>query len=123
MATKTYREALNDALREELHRDQDVFLMGQDVGKFDGAYRVTQGLLGEFGPERVRDTPISESAITGAGIGAAMLGLRPVIEFMTINFTLVAMDQIVNHAAKIHYMFGGQVSVPMVIRTPGGAGQ
>ncbi len=123
MATKTYREALNDALREEMHRDPDVFVIGQDVGKFEGAYRVTQGLLAEFGPKRVKDAPISETAITGAGIGAAMLGLRPVVEFMTINFTLVAMDQIVNHAAKIRYMFGGQVSVPMVIRTPGGGGQ
>lgn len=123
MATKTYREALNDALREEMYRDPDVFIIGQDVGKFEGAYRVTQGLLAEFGPKRVKDAPISETAITGAGIGAAMLGLRPVVEFMTINFTLVAMDQIVNHAAKIRYMFGGQVSVPMVIRTPGGGGQ
>lgn len=106
-----------------MYRDPDVFIIGQDVGKFEGAYRVTQGLLAEFGPKRVKDAPISETAITGAGIGAAMLGLRPVVEFMTINFTLVAMDQIVNHAAKIRYMFGGQVSVPMVIRTPGGGGQ
>ncbi len=123
MPTKTYREALNEALREEMHRDPDVFIIGQDVGKFEGAYRVTQGLLAEFGPRRVKDAPISETAITGAGVGAAMLGLRPVVEFMTINFTLVAIDQIVNNAAKIRYMFGGQVSVPMVIRTPGGGGQ
>jgi len=123
LATKTYREALNEALREEMHRDQDVFIIGQDVGKFEGAYRVTQGLLSEFGPKRVKDAPISETAIMGAGIGAAMVGLRPVVEFMTINFTLVAMDQIVNNAAKIRYMFGGQVSVPLVIRTPGGGGQ
>lgn len=123
MATKTYREALNEALREEMHRDPGVFVIGQDVGKFEGAYKVTQGLLAEFGPRRVKDAPISETAITGAGIGAAMAGLRPVVEFMTINFTLVAMDQIINHAAKIRYMFGGRVSVPMVIRTPGGAGQ
>ncbi len=106
-----------------MHRDPDVFIIGQDVGKFEGAYRVTQGLLAEFGPRRVKDAPISETAITGAGVGAAMLGLRPVVEFMTINFTLVAIDQIVNNAAKIRYMFGGQVSVPMVIRTPGGGGQ
>lgn len=123
MAVKTYREALNEALREEMHRDPDVFVIGEDVGKFEGAYRVTQGLLAEFGPKRVKDAPISETAITGAGIGAAMLGLRPVVEFMTINFTLVAIDQIVNHAAKIRYMFGGESSVPMVIRTPGGGGQ
>lgn len=123
MATKTYREALNEALREEMHRDPSVFIIGQDVGKFEGAYRVTQGLLAEFGPKRVKDAPISETAIAGAGIGAAMVGLRPVVEFMTINFTLVAIDQIVNNAAKIRYMFGGQVSVPMVIRTPGGGGQ
>ncbi|MDQ3855358.1 MAG: pyruvate dehydrogenase complex E1 component subunit beta [Chloroflexota bacterium] len=123
MPVKTYREALNETLREEMHRDPDVFVIGEDVGKFQGAYRVTQGLLEEFGPRRVKDAPISETAIAGAGIGAGMLGLRPVIEFMTINFTLVAIDQIVNHAAKIHYMFGGQVSVPIVIRTPGGGGQ
>ncbi len=123
MATKTYREALNEALREEMYRDPNVFIIGQDVGKFEGAYRVTQGLLAEFGPKRVKDAPISEMAIAGAGIGAAMAGLRPVVEFMTINFTLVAIDQIVNNAAKIRYMFGGQVSVPMVIRTPGGGGQ
>jgi pyruvate dehydrogenase E1 component beta subunit len=123
LATKTYREALNEALREEMHRDPSVFIIGQDVGKFEGAYRVTQGLLAEFGPKRVKDAPISETAIAGAGIGAAMVGLRPVVEFMTINFTLVAIDQIVNNAAKIRYMFGGQVSVPMVIRTPGGGGQ
>lgn len=123
MPTKTYREALNEALREEMDRDPDVFIIGQDVGKFEGAYRVTQGLLADYGPKRVKDAPISETAIAGAGVGAAMLGLRPVVEFMTINFTLVAIDQIVNHAAKIHYMFGGQVSVPMVIRTPGGGGQ
>ena len=123
MAIKTYREALNETLRTEMRRDPDVFIIGQDVGKFEGAYRVTQGLLEDFGARRVKDAPISETAIVGAGIGAAMLGLRPVVEFMTINFTLVAIDQIVNHAAKIRYMFGGQVSVPMVIRTPGGGGQ
>jgi len=123
LAVKTYREALNEALREEMERDPNVFIIGEDVGKFEGAYRVTQGLLAQFGPKRVRDAPISETGFLGAGIGAAMLGLRPVVEFMTINFILVAMDQVINHAAKIRYMFGGEVSVPMVIRAPGGAGQ
>jgi pyruvate dehydrogenase E1 component beta subunit len=118
----TYREALNNCLREELSRDDKVFLMGEDIGTFDGAYAVTQGLLHEFGPKRVRDTPIAEEVIAGAAIGSAMLGLRPVIEFMTINFILVAMDQIVNNAAKLRYMFGGETSCPLVIRTPAGAG-
>jgi pyruvate dehydrogenase E1 component beta subunit len=117
-----YREALNEALREELQRDESVFLMGEDIGVFKGAYKVTQGLLEEFGPKRVRDTPISENTIVGMGVGAAMAGLRPVVELMTVNFSLLAMDQIINHAAAIHYMFGGQVTVPMVIRMPQGAG-
>jgi pyruvate dehydrogenase E1 component beta subunit len=118
----TYREALNRCLREEMTRDERVFLMGEDIGTFDGAYKVTQGLLAEFGQKRVRDAPIAEEVIAGTAIGAAMLGLRPVIEFMTINFILVAIDQIVNNAAKARYMFGGELSVPMVIRTPAGAG-
>lgn len=118
----TYREALNRCLREEMKRDERVFLMGEDIGTFDGAYAVTQGLLHEFGPKRARDCPIAEEVIAGAAIGAAMLGLRPVIEFMTINFILVALDQIVNNAAKIRYMFGGEASCPLVIRTPAGAG-
>jgi len=122
MPVMTYREALNNCLREELARDDKVFLMGEDIGTFDGAYAVTQGLLHEFGPKRVRDCPIAEEVIAGAAIGAAMLGLRPVIEFMTINFILVAMDQIVNNAAKLRYMFGGETSCPLVIRTPAGAG-
>jgi pyruvate dehydrogenase E1 component beta subunit len=117
-----YREALNSALREEMQRDEDVFLMGEDIGVFNGAFKVTQGLLDEFGEKRVRDTPISENTIVGMGVGAAMGGLRPVVELMTINFSLLAMDQIVNHAATVHYMFGGQVRVPMVIRMPQGAG-
>jgi pyruvate dehydrogenase E1 component beta subunit len=117
-----YREALNEALREELQRDERVFLMGEDIGVFNGAFKVTQGLLAEFGERRVRDTPISENTIVGMGVGAAMTGLRPVVELMTINFSLLAMDQIVNHAAAIHYMFGGQVRVPLVIRMPQGAG-
>jgi pyruvate dehydrogenase E1 component beta subunit len=117
-----YREALRLALREELERDARVFIMGEEVGVFDGAYKVTAGLLDEFGPDRVRDTPISEEGFVGAGVGAAMLGERPVVEIMTLNFLLVAMDQVVNHAAKIGTMFGGQVRCPLVIRTPNGAG-
>lgn len=122
MAVITYREALNLCLREEMTRDDRVFLVGEDIGTFDGAYKVTQGLLAEFGEKRVRDAPIAEEVIAGTAIGAGMLGLRPVIEFMTINFSLVAIDQIVNNAAKARYMFGGAISVPMVIRTPAGAG-
>ena len=117
-----YREALNQALREELQRDESVFLMGEDIGVFQGAFKVTAGLLEEFGEKRVRDTPISENTIVGMGVGAAMAGLRPVVELMTINFSLLALDQIVNHAAHIHYMFGGQVRVPLVVRMPQGAG-
>jgi len=120
--TIRYREALNEALREELRRDETVLLMGQDIGLFDGAFGVTEGLLSEFGERRVRDTPISENTTVGMGVGAAMAGLRPVVEMMTINFSLLAMDQIVNHAAQIHYMFGGQARVPLVIRMPQGAG-
>ena len=117
-----YRDALNAALREELARDERVLLMGEDIGVFGGAFKVTAGLLEEFGEERVRDTPISENTIVGVGVGAAMSGMRPVVELMTINFSLLAMDQIVNHAAHIRYMFGGQVSVPLVVRMPQGAG-
>jgi pyruvate dehydrogenase E1 component beta subunit len=120
--TMRYREALNEALREEMHRDESVFIMGEDIGVFNGAFKVTQGLLEEFGEKRVRDTPISENTIVGAGVGAAMVGLRPVVELMTVNFSLLAMDQIVNSAAHIRYMFGGQVSVPLVVRMPQGAG-
>jgi pyruvate dehydrogenase E1 component beta subunit len=118
----TYREALRLALREELLRDERVFLIGEEIGVFEGSYKVTAGLLEEFGPERVRDAPISEEGFTGLAIGAAMTGLRPVVEIMTINFILVAMDQVINHAAKIRYMFGGEIGCPMVIRTPNGAG-
>ena len=107
--TMSYREALRLAMREEMLRDERVFVMGEEVGVFDGAYKVTQGLLEEFGPDRVRDTPISEEGFVGAGVGAAMLGERPVVEIMTINFLLVAMDQVINHAAKIGAMFGGEV--------------
>jgi pyruvate dehydrogenase E1 component beta subunit len=118
----TYREALRLALREELGRDERVFLMGEEVGVFDGAYKVSAGLLEEFGPDRVRDTPISEEGFVGAGVGAAMFGERPVVEVMTLNFLLIAMDQVINHAAKVGAMFGGEVRCPIVIRTPNGAG-
>jgi len=120
MAVMSYREALNLALREEMQRDERVFVIGEEVGLYDGAYKVTQGLLKEFGPRRVVDTPIAESGFTGVGVGAAMVGLRPVVEMMTFNFALLALDQIVNSAAKLHYMSGGQYSVPLVIRGPGG---
>jgi pyruvate dehydrogenase E1 component beta subunit len=120
MAVMTYREALNLALREEMQRDPRVFVIGEEVGLYDGAYKVTQGLLKEFGPKRVVDTPIAESGFTGVGIGAAMTGLRPVVEMMTFNFAFLALDQIVNSAAKMSYMSGGQYNVPIVIRGPGG---
>ena len=123
MTEISYRQALHDTLRAEMLRDESVFLLGEEIGIFEGSYKITAGLLQEFGPRRVRDTPISEEGFVGAAVGAAMLGLRPVVELMTINFSLLAIDQIVNHAAKIHAMFGGQASVPMVIRTPGGGGQ
>src|SRR3954467_9434212 len=122
MPAMRYREALNQALREEMQEDERVFLMGEDIGVFQGAFKVTQGLLEEFGDKRVRDTPISENTIVGVGVGSAMAGLRPVVELMTINFSLLALDQVINHAAAIHYMFGGQVKVPLTIRMPQGAG-
>jgi pyruvate dehydrogenase E1 component beta subunit len=122
MATLRMREALRDAMAEEMRRDDDVFVMGEDVAVFQGSFKVTEGLLDEFGEKRVRDTPISENTIVGMGVGAAMGGIRPIVEIMTVNFSLLAMDQIVNHAAAIPYMFGGQVRVPLVIRMPGGGG-
>ncbi|MCB0871262.1 MAG: alpha-ketoacid dehydrogenase subunit beta [Solirubrobacterales bacterium] len=122
MTEMRMREALRDAIAEEMRRDPDVFVMGEDVGVFQGAFKVTEGLLDEFGHKRVRDTPISENTIVGTGVGAAMAGLRPVVELMTVNFSLLALDQIVNHAAAIPYMFNGNVRVPMVIRMPGGGG-
>ncbi|MGH7865734.1 MAG: alpha-ketoacid dehydrogenase subunit beta [Candidatus Binataceae bacterium] len=122
MAQLSYRDALNQALREEMDRDERVFIMGEEVGYFGGAFKVTEGLLAVYGEKRVRDTPISELTIIGSGIGAAMGGLRPVVELMTINFGLLAMDQIVNHAAKIRSMFGGRAKVPLVIRAPQGGG-
>ncbi len=118
----TYRQAINQALREEMMRDSRVFVIGEEVAEYEGAYRVTEKLLQEFGPRRVLDTPISEEAIVGLGVGAAMLGLRPVVELMTINFALLAMDQIVNHAAKMCYMSNGQFPIPMVLRMPEGSG-
>ncbi len=121
MAVMTYRDALNAALREEMARDKDVFLMGEEVAEYNGAYKVSRGLLDEFGPMRVVDTPIAELGFTGIGVGAAMVGLRPVIEMMTWNFALLAIDQIVNAAAKIRSMSGGQVACPIVFRGPGGA--
>jgi pyruvate dehydrogenase E1 component beta subunit len=122
MSEMRYREALGAALKEELRRDERVMVMGEDIGVFGGAFKVTEGLLEEFGEKRIRDTPISENTIVGIGVGAAMTGLRPVVELMTINFALLAFDQIVNHAAHIHYMFGGQARVPLVVRMPQGAG-
>jgi pyruvate dehydrogenase E1 component beta subunit len=121
MAIVTYRDALNQALREEMQRDPDVFLMGEEVGVYQGAYKVSRGLLDEFGPMRVVDTPITELGFAGVGVGAAMVGLRPVIEFMTWNFALLAIDQLVNSAAKMRYMSAGQVGVPAVFRGPGGS--
>jgi pyruvate/2-oxoglutarate/acetoin dehydrogenase E1 component len=122
MAELRMREALRDAMAEEMRRDEGVFVMGEDVAVFQGAFKVTEGLIDEFGERRVRDTPISENTIVGTGVGAAMGGLRPVVELMTVNFSLLALDQIVNHAAAIPYMFNGQARVPMVIRMPGGGG-
>jgi pyruvate dehydrogenase E1 component beta subunit len=121
MPVVTYRDALNQALREEMRRDGTVFLMGEEVGVYQGAYKVSRGLLDEFGPMRVVDTPITELGFAGVGVGAAMTGLRPIVEFMTWNFALLAIDQIVNTAAKARYMSGGQVRCPIVFRGPGGA--
>lgn len=121
MATVSIREALNQAMDEEMARDERVFLMGEEVANYNGAYKVSQALLQKYGPRRVIDTPIAEEGFTGIGIGAAMAGLRPVIEVMTFNFSLVAYDQIVNHAAKMYSMSGGHFNVPMVVRGPGGA--
>jgi pyruvate dehydrogenase E1 component beta subunit len=121
MAVITMREALNQAMREEMHRDASVFLLGEEVGQYQGAYKVTQGLLQEFGEWRVRDTPIAEEVIAGVAVGAAFVGLRPIAEMMTFNFSILALDQIVNHAAKYRYMSGGQIRCPMVMRGPSGA--
>jgi pyruvate dehydrogenase E1 component beta subunit len=122
-ARMTYRDAVRGAIREALLADERVFLMGEDVGRYGGCYAVSKGLLAEFGPERIRDTPLSESAFVGAGIGAALGGMRPIVEIMTVNFSLLALDQIVNNAATIRHMSGGQFSVPLVIRMATGAGR
>ncbi|MCS7207661.1 MAG: alpha-ketoacid dehydrogenase subunit beta [Dehalococcoidia bacterium] len=122
MPDLTLREAIRKGLQEALDNDPRVFIMGEDVGAYGGAYAVTKGFLRQYGPERIRDTPISESVIVGAGVGAAMGGMRPIVEIMTINFSLLAMDQIVNHAAKLRYMSGGQLMVPLLIRTVTGGG-
>lgn len=121
MRELTYREALREAMAEEMERDERVFLMGEEVGHYNGAYKVSEGLLARFGERRVVDTPIAETGFAGVGIGAAMVGLRPIIEFMTWNFSLCAYDQLVNNAAKLRYMSGGQIALPIVFRGPGGA--
>ena len=121
--TTTYREAVKQAIREAMHRDPRVFLMGEDVGHYGGCYAVSKGLLAEFGPERIRDTPLCESGFVGAGIGAALGGMRPIVEVMTVNFSLLALDQIVNTAATLLHMSGGQFNVPLVIRMATGAGR
>jgi pyruvate/2-oxoglutarate/acetoin dehydrogenase E1 component len=117
-----YYEALIEAMAEEMRLDENVFLMGEDIGLFGGTFRATEGLMAEFGSRRVRDTPIAEAGIVGLALGAALAGLRPVPELMTMNFAIVAMDQIINHVAKMHYMFGGQFQIPLTIRAPGGGG-
>jgi pyruvate dehydrogenase E1 component beta subunit len=123
MKKMTYREAVRSALRDALRRDPRVFLMGEDVGRYGGAFAVTLGLLEEFGPERVRDTPLSESTFVGAGIGAALGGMRPIVEIMTVNFSLLALDQILNNAAALRHMSGGQLNVPLVVRMATGGGR
>ena len=123
MTTTTYREAMREAMRDAMTRDDRVFLMGEDVGRYGGCYAVSLGLLEEFGPERIRDTPLSESSFVGAGIGAALGGMRPIVEIMTVNFSLLALDQILNNAATLLYMSGGQFNVPIVIRMTTGAGR
>src|SRR5689334_1470744 len=121
MAVMTMRNTLNQALKEELTHDNSVFLMGEEVAEYQGAYKVTRGLLEEFGPKRVIDTPITELGFAGLGVGAAMVGLRPIIEFMTFNFSILATDQIINSAAKLRYMSGGQFKIPIVIRCANGS--
>ncbi|MFN8139588.1 MAG: alpha-ketoacid dehydrogenase subunit beta [Fimbriimonadales bacterium] len=121
MPTLTYREALRQAMVEEIERDENVYLIGEDIGRYQGTFRVTQGLFDRFKQHRVLDTPISEPGIVGMAVGAAMMGLRPIVEMMTMSFSILALDQMINHAAKVHYMSGGQFKVPMVLRGPGGA--
>lgn len=121
MATMTYRDAVRQSIIDEMERDRDVFMIGEDIGRYKGTFRVTEGLYEKFGASRIVDTPITECGFTGIAIGAAMAGLRPVVEMMTMSFSILALDQIINHAAKIHYMTGGQMTVPMVVRGPSGA--
>jgi pyruvate dehydrogenase E1 component beta subunit len=123
MKRMTYREALRSALRDAMHADERVFLMGEDVGRYGGAFAVSHGLLQEFGPERIRDTPLSESTFVGMGIGAALNGMRPIVEIMTVNFSMLAMDQVLNNAATIRYMSGGQFSIPLIVRMATGGGR
>jgi pyruvate dehydrogenase E1 component beta subunit len=123
MTKLSYREAIRSAMRDAMGADPSVFLMGEDVGRYGGAFAVSHGLLEEFGPERVRDTPLSESTFVGAGVGAAIAGMRPIVEIMTVNFSLLAMDQVLNNAATIRYMSGGQISVPLVVRMASGGGR
>src|SRR6188768_3844311 len=118
----TYLEAVREAMVQKMQQDPDVFLLGEDIGVYGGAFGVSRGMLEEFGPERIRDTPISEAAIAGAATGAALMGMRPIMEIMFMDFLTISMNQLVNQAAKIHFMFGGKASVPMVIRAPGGSG-
>src|SRR6185503_1906792 len=122
-AELTYRDAVREAIRDAMRRDDRVFLMGEDVGRYGGCYAVSKGLLAEFGPERIRDTPLSESGFTGAGVGAAMAGMRPIVELMTVNFSLLALDQILNTAATVRHMSGNQFGVPLVIRMATGGGR
>jgi pyruvate dehydrogenase E1 component beta subunit len=122
MRVITYREALREAIREEMQRDERVFILGEDIAGYGGTYAVTRGLFEEFGEKRVRDTPLAEEVITGAAMGAALGGLRPILELMTVNFSLLASDMLINNAAKFRYMFGGQPEIPMVVRMPGGGG-
>src|SRR4051812_24677047 len=121
MSEKSYRDAIRDAMMEEMDRDANVLIMGEDIGVYEGTFRITAGMLKKYGPKRVIDTPIAEAGMVGTAVGMAMLGLRPIVEMMTVNFSIVAADQILNHAAKIRYFSGGQVDIPMVIRGPHGA--
>jgi pyruvate dehydrogenase E1 component beta subunit len=122
MSEKSYRDAIREAMMEEMDRDQNVLIMGEDIGVYEGTFRITAGMLKKYGPKRVIDTPIAEAGMVGTAVGMAMLGLRPIVEMMTVNFAIVAADQILNHAAKVRYFSGGQVDVPMVVRGPQGAG-
>ena len=122
MPELTYLEAIRQGLWEEMKRDESVFLIGEDIGRYGGAFGVTHGMLDEFGPDRIRETPISEATIVATAVGASLLGMRPVAEIMFMDFVFLALDQLVNQAAKMHFMFGGRTTVPIVVRTPGGSG-